>query len=219
VTCTATDKAGNTTSCTFTVRVLGANGTKLDVLAEMTAANIKAPKLGSKDRDDDNCRGVLSNAISELQDSLSRANWIDQTHLSCKRGDNAIQEERDVVNALNAILKSKNNPYAPALLQDWINRIVSCDRLLAVVAISDAITAKANAKTIAKAQAEVTAGDSDISGTKSDKYTSGINHYDNAWNFATSLTCKDNDKGYQDHDDCKDGQDDPRDDDGHRHCR
>ena len=216
VTCVATDKAGNKTSCTFTVRVLGANGTKLNVLAEMTAANVKLKPLGRGERDDDDNRGVLSSAISELKDSLSRENWVDQTHLSCKRGDNAIQEEREVVNNLVKLLRSKTNPIAPALLNSWIARITACDRLLAVVAISDAITAKADLKKIAKAQAEVTAGDADIAGTKSDKYNSGINHYNNAWNQATSLTCKDSGKGYEDRDECKGGKDEERDDDGHR---
>ncbi len=216
VTTTATDKAGNKTTCSFVVRVLGANGTKLNVLAEMKAANVKWPSKSKKDDDDEDARGVLSEAISELTDSLNRYNWVDQTHLTCKRGDNAIQEERETVNQLVQLLRKKGNPIAPALIQNWINRIVACDRLLAVVAIADAITAKADLKKIAKAQAEVAAGDADIAGTKTEKYNSGINHYENAWNFATALTCKESSKGYEDRDECKGGSDDKRDSDGHR---
>jgi hypothetical protein len=216
VTITATDKAGNVTTATFTVRVLGANGVKLNVLAEMQAKNVKLK--GKWGKDDDDCYGVLSDAIGELTESLKRVNWVDQTHLSCKRGDDAINEERQAVNDLVKLLASKTNPIAPAILQDWINRITACDRLLAVVAINDAVAAKTSASIIAKARAELAAGDSDIASTKGGKYNSGINHYANAWDFATSLTCKDNGNGYEDHDECKGGKDDDRDDDGHRKC-
>ena len=216
VTITATDKAGNVTTATFTVRVLGANGVKLNVLAEMQAKNVKL--TGKWGRDDDDSHGVLSEAIGELTESLKRINWVDQTHLSCKRGDDAIDEERQTVNDLVKLLASKTNPIAPAILQDWINRITACDRLLAVVAINDAVAAKTSASIIAKARAELAAGDADIASTKGGKYNSGINHYGNAWDFATSLICKDGGKGYEDHDDCKGGKDDDRDDDGHRKC-
>ena len=216
VTITATDKAGNVTTATFTLRVLGANGVKLNILAEMKAKNVKL--TGKWGKDDDDCHGVLSEAIEELTESLKRENWVDQTHLSCKRGDDAINEERQAVNDLVKLLASKSNPIAPAILQDWINRITACDRLLAVVAINDAVAAKTSASIIAKARAELAAGDADIASTKGGKYNSGINHYANAWDFATSLTCKDGGKGYEDHDECKGSKDDDRDDDGHRKC-
>ncbi len=76
----ATDGSGNSAQCAFTVTVLGAQGVKSNVLAELIALRTSAnPGQPFAQKFDD--------AIQHLADSLNPAYWIDQTHLQPKDGN------------------------------------------------------------------------------------------------------------------------------------
>jgi len=63
------------------------------------------------------------------------------------------------------------------VLQGFIDRIVKSDRLLALVAVNDAIAAHGNQKEVDKARVELSQGDRDIA---TGKYESGIEDYHEA---------------------------------------
>ena len=87
---------------------------------------------------------------STCTNSLNPAYWIDQTHLHAKSGNTAMNEEKLAANKLAEIMDSKECPVDPAVLQGFIDRIVKCDRLLAIISIQDAANAGLNAKKVAQ---------------------------------------------------------------------
>jgi hypothetical protein len=173
----AADACGNSNRCAFTVMVLGAEGVKSNVLAELTALRTSAnPGQPLARKFDD--------AIGHLADSLAPANWIDQTHLHPKRGNPAMNDEKLAVNALCEIRDARNCPVDAAVLQGFIDRIVKCDRLLAIVCIREAAKAGMNPRKVAEDLAMVAKGDRDAA---AGHYGNAIEHYRNAWRHALQL--------------------------------
>jgi hypothetical protein len=173
----ATDACGNSNQCAFTVTVLGAEGVKSNVLAELTALRTSANPGQPFAR-------KFNEAIDHLADSLNPAYWIDQTHLQPKRGNTAMNEEKLAVNALWEIRDSKHCPVDPAVLQGFIDRIVKCDRLLAIICIREAAKAGMNPRKVAEDLAMVTKGDREAA---AGHYGNAIEHYRNAWRHALQL--------------------------------
>jgi hypothetical protein len=173
----ATDSCTNSAQCSFTVTVLGAQGVKSNVLAELIAlrdsVNFTQP-LAQK----------LDDAIQHLANSLNPAYWIDQTHLQPKGGNTAMNEEKLAVNKLQDIMGANECPVAPAVLQGFIDRIVKSDRLLAIISIQDAANAGLNPKKIAQDLAMVAKGDAEAA---AGRYVNAIEHYRNAWRHALQL--------------------------------
>ena len=176
----ATDSCSNSAQCSFDVTVLGAQGVKSNVLEELVAlqasADLSQPFAQKLDA-----------AIAHLQNSLNPAYWIDQTHLQPKAGNTAMNEEKLAANTLDGIMSSKQCPVNPAVLQDFINRIVKSDRLLATISIKDAANAGLNAKKIAQDLAMVAKGDAEAA---AGRYANAIEHYRNAWRHALQLRLK-----------------------------
>jgi hypothetical protein len=173
----AVDGCSNVSQCTFTVRVLGALGVKSNVLAELVAVRGSTPM-------DQSFAAKSDDAILHLQNSLNPAYWIDQTHLQPKGGNTVMNEEKLAVNKLREIMDSNNCPVDPAIPQGFIDRIVSSDRLLAIICIQNAATAGLNAKKIAEDLEEVAKGDAEVA---AENYMNGIEHYRNAWRHALRL--------------------------------
>jgi hypothetical protein len=173
VSCNATDAATNRSSCTFTVRVLGARGTKENVLAELIVlrATVTDPEDVRK----------LDEAIEHLNKSLAAELWMDQTHLERKHGEKVFQEENDTVLKLCELSKSNQSHISGAVLQGFVDRIFRADRLLASIAIQEAITAGVSRKKIEQAQKFLAKGDAE---TGDDKCYNGIEDYKNAWKHA-----------------------------------
>jgi hypothetical protein len=97
------------------------------------------------------------------------------------RGEKVFNEEKDAVNKLRDLLQNKKSAISDAVLQDFINRIVRADRLLADIATGDAVAVHGDQNEIAQARDELARGDSDAAGGK---YESGIEHYRNGWQHA-----------------------------------
>ena len=176
----ATDACNNSTKCSFTVTVLGAQGVKSNVLAELTALRDIASldqSLGQK----------LDQAIGHLASSLTPGFWVDQTHLQPKLGNTAMNEEKLAAGALVDLQGSKGCPIDAAVLQGIIDRIVRCDRVLAVICVQDAAAAGLKAKKVAEDLAQVAQGDDQAA---KGHYENAIEHYRNAWRHALHLQLK-----------------------------
>ncbi len=181
VTSTATDPSGNRASCSFTVTVLGSRGVKQNVLGELTA--LRAPV-----RDEDDGEG-LDEAIVKLRDSLNAAFWIDQVHLQKKNGQEVFEKEKESVENLQKLLKEQKSAISDTLLRGFIDRMVKVDRLLAEIAISEAIAAHGRPQEIADAQQELARGDAAVA---AGKFARAIERYGEAWEHSVeALTSED----------------------------
>jgi hypothetical protein len=161
------------------VTVLGAQGVKSNVLDQLTALS------GWVTRSNDLAH--LSNAIDHLASSLQAGIWLDQTHVTRPQGELAFNEESATVQQLQLLLADKHSSVSQTLVQDLIDRIVKADRLLAVVAIHDALVAGADPDKLALARQELAQGDNAIS---NGQYPLGIDNYRNAWKQAEHLSIK-----------------------------
>jgi hypothetical protein len=177
VLCTATDAAGNSNSCSFQVTVLGAQGVKSNVLAQLSALSASVTHS--------NKLAHLTQAIAHLGGSLQPGIWLDQTHITRRQGALAFNEESAAVQQLLLLMKGGDSSLPQTLVQGFIDRIVKADRLLAVVAINDALAAGAGAGKLARAREELAQGDNNIS---QGQYQPGMDDYRNAWTEAEHLS-------------------------------
>jgi hypothetical protein len=176
-TAVAVDACGNSNRCAFHVTVLGAQGVKSNVLAELTALRSGAAAAGMLGQ-------KLEGAICHLAASLNPAYWIDQTHLHFKSGNVAMLEEKLAARALADIMDTRGSPFERAMIQGLAERIAKCDRLLAIISIQEAARAGLTAKKVEQDLAMVDRGDRDAA---TGRYDNAIEHYRNAWRHALQL--------------------------------
>ena len=170
----AVDDYGNTNQCAFSVTVLGAEGVKSNVLAELVAlrSTVKPCSIIPCSND----YWELSQAIEDMIDALGldvpaapswvlhahcltlcpfhhmppkAPLWLNQTHVACCNGSRVFINEQAAVFELQEIICNPKSSISHAVALDMINRLVKCDRLLAMVSINDAVSAGANTKAIA----------------------------------------------------------------------
>ena len=168
--------SGNSAQCAFTVTVLGAQGVKSNVLA-----NLETLRAGATNPRDQH---LLDEAIADMIDALATPLWVDQTHVDAANGGWVFFSEQDAVAELQDLINSRHSQIPDATAQNLINRLVKCDRLLALVSIEDAAAGGANPRRIAQAKKEVANGDKDASAGKP---VQAIQHYWNAWSQAVNL--------------------------------
>jgi len=147
----ATDVSGNQTSGSFDVVVLGAQGVKQNVLAELQVLLAEC--------DDAAPSALLSEAVTELEDALDPARWIDQTHIVRERGDLVFHGEKNAVDALQRLIQRGSGCTTELVLVDAIDRLVQVDRLLAVISIRDAELAGVRPNKIAEDLNQLAIGD------------------------------------------------------------
>jgi hypothetical protein len=169
--CTVTNAAGNSASCAFSVTVLGSLGVKQEVLRDLTELWPSVQNHAEQQK--------LAEVIRHLASSLDQAEWLDQTHVQADRGQQAF--DRDPVTKLHELLQAKHSSLPAALLQGFMDRLVSSDRLLALVAIDDAMRARGDQSKIRAAQQELLQGDKAEAGGK---FQEGITSYQGAWQEA-----------------------------------
>ncbi len=194
VLCTASDASGNTSACNFTVTVAGTRGVKQNVLSELLALRTTLDcGDGQTNQDQENGNWnqgfhgrpgrvkiciKLDAAILHLSASLNPDAWFDEVHLKINAGRQVFIEEMLAVNELSELLKDKPNPIPNTVLQGMINRIIRADRLLASVALQEAIAAGAQKQKIVQVGRFIAKGDADAG---NGEYGSGIGYYGNAW--------------------------------------
>ena len=172
VLCTAKDLAGNSASCAFQVTVFGARGIKRDVLADLRALQGKPGRGGEDDRH------ALDLAARFLAASLEARFWVDETHVHPLSGGLAISEEALAVHELEELMCSRYSPATADILRGFIQRVVKCDRLLAVVSFEDAARSGAKPRKLQQAWLAVSKGDAEATARH---YSEAIEHYGNAW--------------------------------------
>src|SRR5262249_51422613 len=151
VTCSATDVHNNTATGSFTVSVQGPRAITASVLSQVIAlrATVSNPKDMQK----------LDQVIGKLQQSLDASLWQDQNHLVVRTGDRVFARTKEAVSILIDLQNDPSSSLADAVLQDYINCLVLADRLLAQVAINDAVTGGGDASKISQANQELAKGD------------------------------------------------------------
>ena len=173
----ATDASSNAAQCSFTVTVLGAQGVKSNVLTQLRAVQGRAALWGDFSL-------KFADAIQHLANSLNPAYWVDQTHLQPRSGNTAMNEEKLSAGKLQEIMQTKKCPVDPSVLQGFIDRIVKCDRLLAVICIQEAARAGLSPKKVAEDLDLVAKGDAEAAAGHCEN---AIEHYRNAWRHALQL--------------------------------
>jgi hypothetical protein len=171
VTCVATDLSGNKASCRFSIIVLGPFGVKKSVLDQLSAL------LGSAG--DKGVRKELTEAITEISETLIPSLWVDQTHLQPKKGEAVFKEDKEVVKELSELANDKHNGIPNLRLQ--IAKLAKADRLLATIAISDAVNKGGKVKEINDANKALAKSDNSI---VREKYEDAFEHLGGAWKEA-----------------------------------
>jgi hypothetical protein len=169
VTCTATDGEMSSSTCSFTVTVFSARTAMENLLAELIALRTVVTNR--------NEAGKLDAAIKHLTRSLAAKLWLDETHLDRKHGTRVFHQKKLVARKLCRFLESHIPlPFLPR------NFPVEAERLLAVVAIEDAMAAGLSSKRIEKAQRFLARGDAAAADAQC---FNGIEEYRRAWQRAT----------------------------------
>ncbi len=174
--CDATDSSGNSTSCDFTVTVLGARPAKLKILAELVI--LRAGVANSPDQKQ------LDKSIDALVSATEASAWIDENHLVSKSGSRIFNLEKTAVQNLKKIINNPRGPVADELLLDWMARLVSVDRLLAQISVEEAASIGGPPQKIAEARELIAKADD---AAADGRPTVAIGHYRTAWKRAIDL--------------------------------
>jgi hypothetical protein len=161
-------------SATSSIVVFTAMSLKQDVLAEATALLAGATKPDAN---------KLKDIVKNLTDSLDPSLWVDGNHVETKHGDQVFNNEKQAVQKLMDLLKNSSIP--GATLQEMIDTLVHADRVLAEVALADAIAASGDPHKIAEAQQELAKAADEL--TKG-HFDAAIDHYKSAWKDAEEAT-------------------------------
>ncbi len=170
VTCTATDADGSSATCSFTVTVQGAQAARRSVLEEL-----KALRATVSDRE---TRWRLDAAIAHLTSSLSSEFWIDEIRLQRKHGDRVFQHGLSAVRNLCQLARDRKSGLSETTIEGFVDRLVRADRLLAVVAMEDAIAAGVKEQKIEQARKWLARGDADAT---HELCRGGLYEYRQAW--------------------------------------
>jgi len=177
VTCTATDKAGNSRSRSFSIAVTiqAAIPAKQAVLA-----SLRAELACTASRD---VRNRLSDAIRHLEDSLVASLWVtsgplaDGNHLDPINGDKVFDAEHAAVDALAGIIRPSTAVRAA------ITQLATVDQFLAQTSIDDAVAAHADPAKIRAARQEMANAQADVA---KGRFSLAIAHWKNAWDTVTA---------------------------------
>lgn len=172
VMCAATDDSGNTSTNHFSIIVAGARGVKENVRGEMIDSNSIQTSL------------PIDHSIKDLSEALTSSLWADETHLVPGAGEKVFSADARAISALRRLLEQKNSDVADTTVQDWINRLIKADRLLASLEVEAAANAGAQQRSVANASKELASGDQLVT---HEKYVAAVLHYRESWILASDL--------------------------------
>jgi 2',3'-cyclic-nucleotide 2'-phosphodiesterase (5'-nucleotidase family) len=170
---TAVDNLGNAAqpkTCLYPVTIKAA--------FQKVLADLKSFRATVKDKQDGK---KLDQAIMTLNGALNSRYWVDGNRLPKGQGQWVFISTMSTVDTLNDLILHHHGALATAPLTDFIKRLADGDRVLAQVAVQDAVAQGGNPGIIALANKELTKGDSDVAGGR---FKSAIGHYQAAWTFA-----------------------------------
>jgi hypothetical protein len=147
----ATDGATNVAICEFTITVLGARGVLSNVVAELAALR-ETETEGKQQR-------RLDDALGQLREALESGLFRDETHLVRPAGGRVFRQHRRAINDLRRWMRREDDSALRELAQNFIDRLVRSDRLLAAIAIQEAIEADGIQTRILAAQIGLAKGD------------------------------------------------------------
>lgn len=167
VTCSATDTSNNIASCSFNVTVRAPLNVKRDVLSQLIALR--------RTITDRHGRRELGEAIEELTESVNPGLWSDPAHPQTRNGERVFEEEEEAVHKMLELIRERHSTVPDAVLRDFVSRLKQADRVIALVAISDAVGRNGDPNKIAEANRELGKGDSERNAEEA------IEHYEKAW--------------------------------------
>ena len=179
VTCSATDKAGNSRSRSLSITVTSQAVIRAMQAKQAVLASLQAELARATNED---LRSRLSDAIRHLGDSLATGLWIttgrlaDGNHLDPVNGCQVFGAERAAVEVLAGIYRPSKAVAAA------ITELATIDELLAQTSIDDAIAAHADPAKVSGAQREMADALADLA-----RHHPGlaVDHWRNAWRIAT----------------------------------
>lgn len=148
-------------------------GSQQDLLAELIA--LRAAVTNRTDG------RKLDLAIKHLTRSLAPKLWVDGTHLNRRLGHRVFHQAKLTAWILCHRIHNPRSQLSDTVLQGFIDRIFDTQRMLATVAIDDAIAADASSKRIEQAQRHLARGDAKAALKKCYR---GIHDYSLAWRRA-----------------------------------
>jgi hypothetical protein len=168
VVCKSTDAAQHVNTATFPVTVRTPLEAKQDVLGQLIAlrATVTDQQDGKR----------LDAAIDQLRQSVDPSLWANSSHPNEKDVETVFNDEKDTVHKLLDLIKNKHSMISDASLQAFVDRITRADRVLALVAINDAISRNGDSKKIDGANNELAKSDDQLANGKPDD---AIEHYKN----------------------------------------
>ena len=131
--------------------VLGARGVLSNLLTELTALRETETEEKQQRRLDD--------ALERLNDTLMPGRFLDETHVARREGSKVFRQHQRAVRKLVLWMKRERDPELDDRMRNFIERLLRADRLLASVAIQDAVDAEGNATRIARARVDLAKGD------------------------------------------------------------
>jgi|GEM_PF-666646 len=125
----------------------------------------------------------LDKAIAALHEAADPAWWTDANHLLRYKGRYVFDREQEAVKILVRLIQDATHPIAPDVLQSCVDRLVAADRLLASVAIEDAMASGGPPNRIQEAQRQLANGDQ--AAARGDP-VGALGYYKYAWDRAVN---------------------------------
>jgi hypothetical protein len=113
---------------------------------------------GTSHRDDGE---KLDQVIKSLRRATDASLWFDEIHLQPRSDDRVFKETRTAVDKLRQMMRGNRSAIPDSVLQGFVDRIVTADRLLAAIAIDDASALGGRQEKISQARAYLNEGDDD----------------------------------------------------------
>jgi predicted extracellular nuclease len=175
ITFTVVDFAGNAAApktCSYDVTIQAVLRWVADGLTPLSAS-VTEP----------HARALLLDALLHLKTAQSPSLWVDGNHPAAGTGATVFLQTKEVVINLTNLVRYYGSLVPVSLLINYNNHLTMDMRVLAQVAIDDAIARGGNASKIAKAKTELNNGIFDAS---KGKLMEAIDHYRLAWTNARS---------------------------------
>ncbi len=116
----------------------------------------------------------IDQVIKALRKAVEADQWFDELHLQPRSDERVFKETKTAVDKLRQMMRDRRTPIPDSVLQGFIDRIVTADRLLAVMAIDDASALGGRQEKISQAREYLDEGDDDA---RQDRPANAIEHY------------------------------------------